>query len=232
MKKTVSLLLISVLLFMTVPALAAGKLEVARENFIVTSSYGLYGYAYARVENTGDSPVKVSAGLLEMYDQRGDVLTSTDYLSEYAEYLQPGEYTYAMMYHEVENTESAGDVADYSLTVSGMSDDSGTTLRFPVETDYQEDVNTGYWEEDCMYATVTNDTDEIYYDIEAVLVLLDEQDNILCIEDETMYNVGLMPGSSVTFREEVPEAFKDYFAANGIQPTHVDAIAYVNIGGY
>ena len=80
------------------------------------------------------------------------------------------------------------------------------------ETDYQENVQKSkYSVGNYMYGTLTNDTDETIYEIEAVLVLLDDEDNILYIDSENMYNVGLPTGSSITIRSQIPNEFVEYF---------------------
>ena len=209
MKKVVSILLVVLLLSVSTATYAAGKLTVDQENFHVVSSYWTYGYAYAKVSNAGDKATKINAGVLEIYDEAGDVLTSSDYLTAYAEYLEPGEYTYVKMYSEI----TSGKAADYNLT------------------DLQMDVKSGWWTYNYMYATVTNNTDKPIYGIQVVLVLLDAEGNILDIEDESMYdNKALTPGSSMIVRKDIPSAHMDYFKANGIVPASVDAIAYVTEG--
>ncbi len=224
MKKVVSILLVVLLLSVSTATYAAGKLTVDQENFHVVSSYWTYGYAYAKVSNAGDKATKINAGVLEIYDEAGDVLTSSDYLTAYAEYLEPGEYTYVKMYSEI----TSGKAADYNLTLTQKTDNSERTLRLPVETDLQMDVKSGWWTYNYMYATVTNNTDKPIYGIRVVLVLLDAEGNILDIEDESMYdNKALTPGSSMIVRKDIPSAHMDYFKANGIVPASVDAIAYV-----
>lgn len=211
------------------PALAAGKLNVVQENFHVIDSYSTYGYAYAKVQNVGDKPIKVNAGLLEIFDSEGDTLTSDDYMSVYAEYLQPDEYTYVCINEEVE-VDSPSDVDDYMLTVSGKSDADKISKRLPVETKYEPNVEEGYWTRNYISATVTNDTDETIFDIVVLLVLLDDEDNILYMDSESMYSTkGLTPGSSIVVRDDVNSTFMDYFAAKGYTPSKVDAIAYVNV---
>ena len=227
MKKVVSILLVVLLLSVRPATCAAGKLTVAPEAFHVVSSYWTYGYAYAKVSNAGDKATKINAGVLEIYDEAGDVLTSSDYLTAYAEYLEPGEYTYVKMYSEI----TSGKAADYNLTLTQKTDNSERTLRLPVETDLQMDVKSGWWTYNYMYATVTNNTDKPIYGIQVVLVLLDAEGNILDIEDESMYdNKALTPGSSMIVRKDIPSAHMDYFKANGIVPASVDAIAYVTEG--
>ena len=172
MKKVVSILLVVLLLSVSTATYAAGKLTVDQENFhVVSSNYWTNGYAYAKVSNAGDKATKINAGVLEIYDEAGDVLTSSDYLTAYAEYLEPGEYTYVKMYSEI----TSGKAADYNLTLTQKTDNSERTLRLPVETDLQMDVKSGWWTYNYMYATVTNNTDKPIYGIQVVLVLLDAE---------------------------------------------------------
>ena len=169
-------------------------------------------------------PRPTTTGVLEIYDEAGDVITSSDYLSAYAEYLEPGEYTYVKMYSEI----TSGKAADYAMTLTGKSDNSKHTVRLPIETDLQLGVKDGWWTYDYMYATVTNDTDKPLYGIRVVLALLDAEGNILNIDDESMYDdKALTPGSSMIVRKSISSTFMDYYKANGIVPASVDAIAYV-----
>ena len=62
------------------------------------------------------------------------------------------------------------------------------------------------------------------------MVLLDDDDNILYMESESMYDSkGLTPGSSMVIRIDVSSSFTEYYEAHGYTPTKVDAIAYVNL---
>ncbi len=225
MKKTIALFLCLLLSSVSISALAAGKLSVDQENFHVVSSYWTYGYAYAKVTNVGDKQIKVNAGVLEIYDESGDAITSSDYLSAYAAYLEPGEYTYVKMYSEIES----GTARDYMLTLTGKTENSKKTLRLPVDTDLQLNVISGWWTYNYMYATITNNTDKASYNISVVLALLDADGNILHIEDDSLYSdKALAPGSSIIIRKDISSMYMDYFAANGLIPASVDAIAYVN----
>jgi len=167
--------------------------------------------------------------LLEIFDTEGDALTSTDYYHEYAEYLQPDEYTYLWMQDEVEDAQPS-DIDDYMLTITGKSDPNYVTLRFPCTTSYAPNVTKGYWTYNYMYATFTNDTTEPVYDISVVLALLDAEGNILYMDDVGMYSdVAVMPGSSITVRSNVSSYFIEYFEKNSLIPVSVDAIAFVNV---
>ncbi len=75
MKRTAVLIVLFLLLFAAVSgtALAAGKLTVKSETFVVLP-YSDYhaGYVYAELENTGDKPVEYTGGLLELFDEEGN----------------------------------------------------------------------------------------------------------------------------------------------------------------
>ena len=230
MKKILALILVLAITMCASAAMAAGKLSVEQENFYAIQSYSLYGYAYAKVANVGDKPIKVNTALLEVFNTDGDALTSTDYYSAYAKYLQPDEYTYVRLYDEIEDVE-ASDVDDYMLTVTGKADSDYESRRFACTTSYETNVKeSSYYTRNYMYATYTNNTEEPVYDISVVMALLDEQGNILYMDDSSLYSdTALMPGSSITVRKDVSSNFIEYFEKNGLVPVSVDAIAYANV---
>ena len=228
MKKLICCLLALMLVLGTAGALAAGELSVTRENFYVISGYSTYGYAYARVENTGDDTITVNGGTAEIYDENGGVITSTDYMPRYAKTLQPGEYAYVEFNIKIEAAEGEDLPDKYMLTVNGEKNDYYWTRRFPTEARLSLDEPYGSRTRNYMYATVTNDSDEIVYDLSVVLALADEEDNILYLTSERLHSsVGLLPGSSVIIRKEIPTDFTDYYDAHGLKPAKVDAIGYV-----
>ena len=225
MKKIVCLMLAAVLCIAAIPAMAAGRLNVVQENYHYVGGFMNYVYAYAKVENKGDRPIKVNAGVLEIYDAAGEVLTSTDYENAYATYLQPGEYTYVQMYEDLEDGQVP---ADYMMTLTGKSENDKIAFRLPVEASFELDVKDGWWEYNYLYATVTNPTEEILYDAEVVFALLDGAGNIICIESKSLYSeVGIMPGQSLMIRLDISSSFTDYYDEKGIVPASVDALAYV-----
>lgn len=207
-------------------AFCAGKLSVTQENFYVIPSWWTTAYAFAKVENTGDKPIKINAGVLEIYDQNGDVITSNDYISDYASYLKPGEYTYVEINTGIDEINKP--VGDYMMTLTGKSDNSSSCRRLPCETELKLNVGNSWLTYNYMYALVTNNTDAPLYGIKIVLALLDENDNIMYIADDDLYsNRALPPGSSIIFRENISSDFIDYFKTAGIEPSKIDAIAYV-----
>ena len=58
---------------------------------------------------------------------------------------------------------------------------------------------------------------------------LDDEGHILYIGSDDLYETrGLLPGSSIVIKEEISSAFMEYFNLNGINPSSVDAIAYID----
>ena len=232
MKKVYSKLIAiaMVLLLASCPALAAGKMVVDQENFHVTSGYSVYGYAYAKVENTGDKPVEFSAGLLEVYDENGDTLTSTDYMACWPDALMPGEYGYVYAYDGIDGADNYSQVDDYMLTVTGKNSDD-TFVRYPVVGSYQENVQVSrYSTYNYVVAEITNDTDETVFDLEVVIALLDDEDNILYLAHNDFFSdTGINAGSTVTYRESISSDFYDAWEREGVTPTHVDVIAFTEV---
>lgn len=225
MKKCLVVLMVCLICCLSATALAAGKLSVTQENFHKIDMFSAYGYLYAKVENVGDKPIKVNAGLLEIYDENGDPLTSTDYVNTYVSYLDPGTYTYVSAYADVDAGLDAID--DYMFTVSGKSEKDNAVLTLQCETSYEEDTSNPYWKQNYMYVTFTNTTDQPIYGLEVVAALLDADGNILYVEGDSLYgNRALHAGSTMTIRMDVSSSFLDYYEANGLIPASVDAIVY------
>ena len=225
MKKLSIVALILVLCLLATGAMAAGKISVDQENFHVVPSYSTYAYAYAKVSNTGNKPTKLNAGLLEILDEDGEAITSEDYVRAFAEYLQPGEYTYCYLYSRLED-DQVEHVDDYQLTLTGKSDKDTVVTKLPVEVEYQPNVENGWFTYNYLTGTVTNNTDETLFNIKIVMVLLDADGNVLYLAADTLYD-GLTPGSGIVFRCDVDSNFLDYYAAQGIEIASCDAIAYV-----
>ena len=230
MKKIICCLLLLMMVFCSIDAVAAGKLSVTKENFYVINGYSTYAYVFAKVENVGNKTIDVNAGILEIYDEKGDVITSSDSLYKYAKTLQPGEYTYVQSYSKIEVADNVGYPDDYLLTITGKTSDSSWTKRFPVESRLSlNEYYSKYSTKNYMYATVTNDTDETVYGLAVVFALLDADNNVLYVEREGLSSsIGVAPGSKVVMKVDVPNSFMDYYNANNIVPTTVDAIAYIN----
>ncbi len=233
MKRMLAITLVLCLIVIASPVtvFAAGKIVSTQENFITLDEWGTNSYVYARIENTGDKPAEYSAGLLEVYDTNGDTLASTSYLNVHGIVLQPGEYAYVDADVSIDEPHSSADVDDYMLTVTAKNGSNSKTLRFACEAEWAPDfpVNS-YWTSDYMIATFTNTTDDVLYDVSFAFALLDDENNILYVENESLYDtVGIAAGSTVVIRVEVSDSLLEFYENKGITPTHVDAYAYVDI---
>lgn len=235
MKKSLiqGLVIAMVLCLVGCPALAAGKMVVSQENFHIIDSYSVYGYGFAKVENTGDKPVEFSAGLFEIYDENGDTLTSTDYVKCYPECLQLGEVGYVYVLDEIDAATTHKDVDDYMLTVTGKSTNS-TVVRYPATGSYQTDVQISkYSRYNYVVAEITNDTDETVFNMEVVIALLDDEENILYVTHNDFHSdTGINAGSTITYRDSLSDSFYDAWKREGVTPTHVEVIAYREISNY
>ena len=228
MKRFLILLLTLAVLACGLTASAEGVLTVTQQNFhVVASGSSITGYVYVKLENTGDAPVKIDTASLEIYDADGNVLASSTSLWRFAEYLQPGEYTYAYMNPTIKDIESTDAVADYALEITGRELSNRYTFRLPVESVYETEVEGDPFNNEYITTTLTNDADQTVFDIAVMRVLLDDAGNILYLDSDNMYSYkGLTPGSSIVVRRPVTSTFRDYYAENGYTPTAVDSIGY------
>lgn len=224
-----ALLLSLALLMIALPALAAGKLQTDQENlWEVKTDWSHDAFLFTKVTNVGDRDISISSGVFEAYDAEGQPIASDDHAEAYVKCLKPGEYTYVRMYGEIEDETKTA--ADHMLTLAGKSDSSVDTLRLPCVTELRLNESMGWYTEDYMYVTVTNNTEQTLFDISVVAALLDQEGNILYLEDDNLYDGrALTAGSSMVFRMEIPEEFMALYEAKGMTPVSVDAIAYVNI---
>ena len=231
MKKILTVVLSLILLVSASSALAAGKISVEQEDFYALNNYSDYAYVFAKVANVGNKVIKINAGILEVFDEEGENLTSSDTLYKYAENLEPDEYTYVYMSAKLEDGQLE-QVDDYLLTITGKSETNTITKRLPVmNLDFQRNVQVNrYSTYDYAYFTVVNDTDETIWDINFVYALLDDNDNILYVNNDSIgSSKGLAPGSSIEIRESINSRFMTYYDEHDLVPSKVDAIAYINI---
>ena len=227
MKRVISLFLSFLLLLNIAPALAAGRLTVAQENFYCVDGYGYEGYVFAKLENTGNKPIMVNSAVFEIFGADEDVIGSTTYFTAYAQYLEPGEYTYLEASTDLKGIQSADEADDYMLSVSGKSEMDKKTVRLACACEYKENVQSGYSTYNYMYATVTNNTAQPLYGLRVVFALLDADGNLLYVKgDGLTSDQALMPGSSVIIRVYVHPDFAGFMKQNRLVPARLDAIAY------
>lgn len=235
MKKLLSMCLILALaLCMSTAALAAGKLEVNCDTaYALPSGDNVYGYLYAQVENTGDKSIEYSDGLFELYDENGDVLASSTYLSCYPRVLQPGETGFlAVTYLKAEGISNPADVADYSVSVTGKGKGSYVVTRYP-STVRVETIDGGkYSDEINMYVTVTNDTNKTAYDLDIIAAIKDGDGNVVYVDYVTAYNIGIPAGGSIEVCIDVSSSIADYFDECNFKAENVECVAFYETYSY
>ncbi len=201
-----------------------GGLEIVQKNAHYIMNYSSPNeYVYAKVQNNGTEPVYLDDCTVKLLDENGEAFAWHDYGDAFVQNLEPGESTYlsVWMYDDVSQKP-----ADYELTLQEDDEPLYTYRRFPVKVEWKAEKN--FLDEDVisLYTTVTNDTEEVAYDLHLAMVLLDGEGNLLYIGEEMLYDTGLLPGSGVVVCHQVPDSFSAYYAENGLTPAAADAIAF------
>jgi hypothetical protein len=205
-----------------------GKLTVAQASFQVTPYSSYYqGTVYARLVNSGNTPVEFESGTLELLDASGNVIGSEEVNGCYPEVLAPGETGYLYKGVLVEAASEPSYIAGYNLTVNGREEISKDVTRLPSSGKYEE-IADAYWTSYYLSVAIENESDELLYDAGVVFALKDAAGNLLYITQGSMYGVGIMPHASVSFRTSLYSDTLDYFKANNLVPATVDTIAYTS----
>ena len=198
---------------------------VLKDSFKIVKSYSGYtGLYIAKLQNETDKPLFVTDGSMQLTDKDGKNVGEAKYLYPTgSKYLEPGEITFVAMQADLEDNIEVN-VAKHVDTKfdSYYNTDYAVTVENPTYV-----KGTSEYDSDLMRVTVVNDSDEFLPGIEAVLVLEDADGNLLSISTESLYRYELGPHSSITLVAYVDNKIRDYCAENGIEPTTVEAFAWV-----
>ena len=203
----------------------SAEATVLKENFKIVESYSGYNGLYiAKIKNETESPMFVTDGSMQLTDKDGKTVGEAKYMYPTgSQYLEPGEVTFVAMQADLEE--------DIEVNVAKHVDtkfDSYQDTDFAVTVENPTYVKgTGEYDNDTMRVTVVNDSDEPLAGIQAVLVLEDADGNLLFITTESLYRYELGPHSSLTLVSSVDNKIRDYCTKNGIEPTTVEAYAWV-----
>ncbi|NMD38535.1 MAG: hypothetical protein GYA87_07660 [Christensenellaceae bacterium] len=216
MKKFLALLLI-ILLFLPNLAFAEDALQVVDSNiFIVGKNYGLY---FAKVENKSDKPVLYEDGVLDMLDEKGNIVSSDKYIMprQYHGIINPGEYAYI-------KTTLSGDSANVNLKTqlnikSRESKNEYAVFESETTFKYASPYGNNY-----IYATFTNTSDKTLYGIGCSAALYDADGKIIFCDDKWILEIGVHPNTSTTVRFDIHSSLLDYFKENNIVPVKADAV--------
>lgn len=211
---------------MITPAFAAQEATITSSKMIVVGNGSKTAYVYARIENTGDEALKLDSGSLTAVDEAGEEVFTIDYAYANPSYLEPGQCGY-LLTSEWGLDENVS-IADYTLTVP--VDDFMYSKSIQLECVAEYVPSTDGWSSDEVYVYFTNNTEDIIVDFEAVIGLSDAEGNILYVGSDWVYDLGILPGSTVAVIVPVSSEIASYYKEQGIDlsTANIDAIFYIN----
>lgn len=202
----------------------APTVTIVQGTFKVTESYsGFRGTYIAKIRNDNDVPLWVTGGNLKVKDDAGSEVGKAEYLYTCgSKYLEPGEVSFVSMQADLEaNGDYTYEAAIESNTESYRDADRAVTVENPVLKKAES------YEGDTMRVTVINDTDAPVPGINIVFALEDAEGNLLQLSTEMLYRHELGANSSITMVTSVDSKVAEFCEANGIEPTTVEAFAWV-----
>ena len=203
----------------------APTVTILGSTFKVTESYsGFRGTYIAKVQNNNDVPLWLTGGNLKVTDDAGNEVGKAEYLYTCgSKYLEPGETSFVSMQADMEenNSQYSYEAAIETKTESYHNSDRAVTVENPVLM-----KSEGY-EGDTMRVTVINDTDAPLAGLNVVFILEDADGNLLQLSTEALYRHELGANSTITMVTSVDSKVAEFCDANGIQPTTVEAFAWV-----
>ncbi len=208
-------------------AAPSGNAEVTilKENFKIVKSYSGYNGLYiAKIQNQMEYPMFVTEGSMQLTDKDGKTVGEAKYMYPTGSvYLEPGEITFIAMEADLEENIEVNVAKNIDAKFNDYRNtDFAVTLENPTYV-----KATDKYDDDTMRVTVINNSDKPLAGIEAVLVLEDAEGNLLGIYTESLYRYELGPHSSLTLVSSVDNNIRDYCRENGIEPTTVEAFAWV-----
>ena len=196
------------------------------ESFKVIESYNGFRAVYiAKIQNDTSVPLYVSDGSMKVFDAAGETTGEATYLYTCgSKYLEPGEISFVSMQADV----TGEDYASWEKTIevktkSYYSADKALTLKDPK---FELDLAYG---NSTMRATVVNDTGDVLKGLNVIFVLEDAEGNLLDLTSESIYRHELGVDSSITMISSVNSRVMDFCQKNGIEPSVVEALAWVDV---
>ena len=197
---------------------------ILKGTFKVIESYsGFRGVYIAKVQNNNDIPLSITSGSLKVIDASGNQAGEATYLSTCgSKYLEPGEISFISMQADLEeNGNYTYEATIETRTESYFGTDNIVKLDAPV---YRKAEGNG---RDTMRVTVINDSEDPLPSIEVVYVLEDADGNLLDLSTESLFRHELGANSTITLVTSVDSKVLEFCAANGIEPTTVEAYGWV-----
>lgn len=218
-------------LALALPASAAGRLQIVREDLHQLPYYDktVTCHYFAELTNSGDKPVEFTRGLLELYDADGNSIDSSEITSCYPKVLQPGENAFIGLYRNIDTSQYT--VADKMLSMMQQGKLTQNVVRLESKA-REEKVDDGYSVRDYLVSEIKNSTEKPVGNFEAAFIVRGAENSILYIAYYSWrsYDMGIMPGSSVEVRIQVDGNFVNFWTANGLAPSSVETLVYIAAG--
>lgn len=215
LKKLVVLILLGAC-FLSSTALCEGKLKVTEKNLFLFSNDDT-GYFFAKIENVGDAAAGVGSGDLVLFSEDDEILLSNSYITTLPSsvVIDPGEYLYVKEFLW-DSALQNNTVSDYKFSMP-LDRRTTTVSTVPCESSYDDEY---------IYVTFTNTTNEPLLDLYVVGALYDSNGNLIYADSNSIFKVSIYPGSTITARIYIDDDLRNYYAMNGISPSSVVGTVY------
>ncbi len=227
MKKIISITFLVLMLvgILSSSAFAEGKVTVVEKNLIEYDADD-NAYFFAKVVNDGDEEVIVDNGKLVGFSANDDILVSQSYVSSCPSNIKlaPGESAYVREFIWDGVLEDQ-DVVDYKFSI-GTGTYGYDYNPIPCESRFELNGSLDNY----IYVTVTNDSNEIWYNTYIAVALYDSNNNLIYVDSNYYTALGIHPNSTVTLKFYVDSDMMDYYQMHGISIARSDALAYVYVG--
>lgn len=225
MKKILAMIVV-LMLALSIPAMAAGEITITHKNLMVVESYSTYAYLFARIENTGDAPITCDDGALVIYDTDNNILETSDWVSTipYNAYLLPGESVFVREWTILDDGVTAANVGAYEFTLVEDQWEGQATNRIECQVEAKINGSTSY--DNYIYVTFTCPEVEPLYGIGVAAAMYDVDGNIVFANYDTIDEVGVHPGSTVTVKLYVDTDIVEHYEKNNIALDTVEAFTY------
>lgn len=226
MKKLISVVLALLMFALSSTAFADGKLTTTKKNLIIFPGDDT-GYFYARIENTGDAPLSVTLSDLVVFSDNDEIILSDSYITTTPSntIIEPGNHLYVAEFLWDSALEGAT-VSDYKFSAKAGTS-KRTIERIPGEAVL--DLTDSDGTDNYIHVTFTNTTAALISDFHVVAAIYDADDNLIFVDSTSLSSISVHPNSTITVKLYIDRKLMDYYEANNLTPTTVDAIvSYTN----
>jgi hypothetical protein len=183
------------------------------------------GEIYAELKNTGDKPVIFNGGMMELFDQEGTSIESSNIYSCYPPILGAGEVGYIFCTQSVKEAEEKSYIDDYMLTITSKGENKEVIKYLPSVGEYGERQRS-FSTELRISSTIHNDTDATLEKVTVAIALYDSNDKLIYADYISPYSIGIPSGQSILLFTTVDNRIVKLWEEDGISPARIVTIAY------